>query len=400
MRKPDAVTVLPARTKPVLLVLSHLRWDFVFQRPQHLLTRAARDYQVFFVEEPVIEGNRPGVRILDRGGVTVVQPLLPPDTDPAIARLHQGDVAERIAAQAEGRPLVLWYYTPMALAFGHRIAADAIVFDKMDELSAFAFAPPDLIALEGALMASADVVFTGGVSLYTAARDRNPEVHCFPSSIDAAHFGAARASVSADPADQLAIPRPRIGFFGVIDERMDLPLIAEVAARRPDWQLVMIGPTAKIDPASLPQAPNLHWLGGKAYADLPAYMAHWDVGWMPFAMNESTRFISPTKTPEFLAAGLPVVSSPIPDVVEPYGRRGLVAIAATASDSIAAIERLLAETGAERSARLALVDTHLAGNSWDATWAAMQTLISGALAADRKFPGARASVQQKEAASV
>lgn len=403
MRKPDAVTVLPARTKPVLLVLSHLRWDFVFQRPQHLLTRAARDYQVFFVEEPVIEGSRPGVRILDRGGVTVVQPLLPPDTDPAIALLHQGDVAERIAAQAEGRPLVLWYYTPMALAFGHRIAADAIVFDKMDELSAFAFAPPDLRALEGALMESADVVFTGGVSLYTAARDRSANVHCFPSSIDVAHFGAARRGsgiVAGDPADQAGIARPRIGFFGVIDERMDLPLIAEVAARKPDWQLVMIGPTAKIDPASLPQAANLHWLGGKAYADLPAYMAHWDVGWMPFAMNESTRFISPTKTPEFLAAGLPVVSSPIHDVVEPYGRRGLVSIAATAADSVAAIERLLAETEAQRVARQALVDAHLAGNSWDATWSAMQALITAALAPDRRFSGALASVQQKEAAGV
>ncbi len=381
---------LPSHAKPVLMVLSHLRWDFVFQRPQHLLTRAARDFQVFFLEEPMIEGTRPGVRMLDRGGVTVVQPLLPAGTDPALGMMHQGDVAERIAALAEGRQLLLWYYTPMALAFGHRIAADAIVFDKMDELSAFAFAPPDLRALESALMELADVVFTGGVSLHAAVRDRHANVHCFPSSIDADHFGAARSRSDGEPADQAGIAGPRIGFFGVIDERMDLGLIAEVAAQRPDWQLVMIGPTAKIDPASLPQAGNIHWLGTKAYADLPAYMKHWDVGWMPFAINDSTRFISPTKTPEFLAAGLPVVSTPIHDVVEPYGRRGLVAIATTAADTVAAIERLLGQGEAQAMARQALVDAHLAGNSWDATWTAMKTLIAAATA----------PAQRKEAANV
>jgi glycosyltransferase involved in cell wall biosynthesis len=211
---------------------------------------------------------------------------------------------------------------------------------------------------------------------------------------------AARNGTGVDPADQAGIARPRIGFFGVIDERMDLALIAEVAALRPDWQLVMIGPTAKIDPAGLPRAANIHWLGGKAYADLPAYMAHWDVGWMPFALNESTRFISPTKTPEFLAAGLPVVSTPIHDVIEPYGRRGLVAIATTADDCVAAIDRLLAQNPAQRTARQALVDAHLAGNSWDATWAAMQILIAAALAPPQQFAGARAPVQHKEAAGV
>ena len=382
MRQPDAATS-HAPTRPVLIALSHLRWDFVCQRPQHLLSRASRAFEVYFIEEPLIEGTEPGYRELIRaGGVRVIQPLLPPGTDPADAVLHQGDIAEMIAVRSGGRQLLLWYYTPMALAFGHRIAADAIVFDKMDELAAFAFAPPALRAFESALMDAADLVFTGGASLYAAARDRSPNVHCFPSSIDAAHFGRARSLAGADPADQAVILGPRIGFFGVIDERLDLGLIAAVAVQRPDWQLVMIGPTAKIDPASLPQAPNIHWLGPKAYAELPDYMAHWDLGWMPFALNESTRFISPTKTPEFLAAGLPLISTPIHDVVEPYGRRGLVAIASNAAAVIEWGERLLAESGDSeiRRQRLTLVDSHLAGNSWDATWASMAALIDAELA--------------------
>jgi len=372
----------PQQSRPQLIVLSHLRWDFVFQRPQHLMTRAARSYDVWFIEEPLFEGEQPGFRELVRaGGVRVIQPLLPPGTSAGDAIAHQGAIAEEIAGRRADAAVVLWYYTPMALAFGRRIAADAIVFDKMDELSAFAFAPPELRALEQELMTSADLVFTGGASLYAAARDRAASVHCFPSSIDSAHFAGARNHDTQDPADQAGIGRPRLGFFGVIDERIDLDLIAAVAAARPDWQLVNLGPTAKIDPASLPQAPNIHWLGPKPYAELPFYMANWDLGWMPFALNESTRFISPTKTPEFLAAGLPVISTPIHDVVEPYGRRGLVAIAGTAAAVAEWGDRLLAERAdsGQRAARLALVDGHLAGGSWDATWQAMQALIADRL---------------------
>ena len=365
--------------KPVLIVLSHLRWDFVFQRPQHLLTRAALDYDVFFIEEPLFDAEEPGFRERARSpGLTVIQPLLPPGTGEGEAMLHQGDVAEAIAARAAGRPLYLWYYSPMALAFGHRIAADLVIFDKMDELGAFAFAPPGLRGFEQSLLDTADLVFTGGASLQAATVARRADAHCFPSSIDGAHFRAARNGQMAEPADQAGIARPRIGFFGVIDERMDLALVAGVAALRPDWQLVMIGPTAKIDRAALPQAANIHWLGPKDYKQLPQYLAHWDLAWMPFALNESTRYISPTKTPEFLAAGLPVVSTPIHDVVEPYGRRGLVGIAMDAAAMVAAIDGLLSADPAARAARRTAADAHLAGSSWDRTWAAMRALIETA----------------------
>lgn len=365
-------------SRPVLLVLSHLRWDFVFQRPQHLLTRAARTCDVFYVEEPVFEGDVLSQRTFVReNGVTIVQPLVPHGTSEEDIVFHQGDIVEAIADTANGRPVYLWYYTPMAHAFGHRIDADVVIFDKMDELSAFNFASPQLRVLESLLLDRADVVFTGGASLQRAAEDRHSNIHCFPSSIDVAHFGTARGKKHADPEDQAHIPHPRIGYFGVIDERLNLDLIAEVAAARPDWQIVMVGPTAKIDPESLPQAPNIHWLGGKSYADLPAYLSNWDIGFMPFALNDATRFISPTKTPEFLAAGLPLLSTPIHDVVEPYGTMGLVEIAATGAQMVEAGRSLLARRAdlVLEAVRLAMVDSFLAGGSWDQTWADMHAHI-------------------------
>jgi glycosyltransferase involved in cell wall biosynthesis len=261
----------------------------------------------------------------------------------------------------------------MAMAFSAHIPADLTIYDNMDELSAFRGASSELLAYEEELFGRADLVFTGGMSLYEAKRDRHSSVHAFPSSIEFAHFSVARSMTGEEPRDQAAIAGPRLGFFGVIDERMDVDLVGRIAALRPDWQLVMIGPVVKIDPASLPRRPNIHWIGSKSYAELPNYLAGWDVGLMPFAINEATRFISPTKTPEFLAAGLPVVSTEIRDVVRPYGEKGLVEIADTAEKMVAAAERLLARP---RQPWLSKVDRHLAAGSWDSTWTAMGRLIA------------------------
>jgi UDP-galactopyranose mutase len=255
----------------------------------------------------------------------------------------------------------------MALEFTHQLSPATVVYDCMDELSAFAGAPPALVALERELFAIADVVFTGGHTLYEAKRSRHANVHAFPSSVDVPHFARARHPV-ADPVDQAPIPRPRIGFYGVIDERMDYGLIAGVAASRPDWQLVLLGPTAKVDPASLPVADNIHYLGSRQYAQLPDYIAHWDVAMMPFARNDATRYISPTKTPEFLAAGLPVVSTSIRDVVRPYGELGLAAIADSVDAFVAAIASALS---CDRAAHVRAADQYLRDLSWDRTWSSM-----------------------------
>ena len=376
--------------RPTLIALSHLRWDFVFQRPQHLLTRAAATYDVIVVEEPVFtDAATPGVIVLDRDhGIRVVQPTLPHGTPTAAAVDHQRTVLDDLISHFRGS-LTLWFYTPMALPFARHVEPDLIVFDKMDELAAFAGAPPLLKALEAEMLERADIVFTGGAAMYKAAAQRHGNIHCFPTSSDTAHFGAARAGLP-DPADQATIAHPRIGFFGVVDERMDVALVGEVARLRPDWQIVMIGPTAKIDPADLPRAANLHWLGGKSYAELPAYLANWDIGFMPFAINDATKYISPTKTPEFLAAGLPVVSTAITDVVTPYGDLGLVEIASTAAETVAAIDRLLARPKTEWLAR---VDAQLAQGSWDQVWADMAALMAAATAD-------KSSTRHKETARV
>lgn len=355
----------------LLLCFAHLRWDFVTQRPQHLLNRAARANRVVYFEEPLFEDEvRPHLRErVEPSGVTVAVPVLPhgiADADAALRVL----VDELLVDQPHGR-LVTWYYTPMALAFSKHLRPDVCVYDCMDELAAFAHAPAGMKQLEAMLFDRSDLVFTGGQSLYEAKRAHHPSVHCFPSSIDARHFERAR-NRPGDPQDQASIPHPRIGFFGVIDERMDPDLVREVVAAMPEVHFVMLGPVVKIDPATLPQAPNLHWLGMKSYGDLPAYLGNWDAGWMPFALNDATRFISPTKTPEFLAAGLPVTSTAVKDVVSGYGEAGLVRVA----DRDGMVAALRASLAARSPEWLARVDAKLAEGSWDRTWLAMQRLIN------------------------
>ena len=356
-----------------LICLSHLRWDFVFQRPQHLMARAARDRRVFFVEEPVPADGEPRLEERDAAeGVRVCVPHLP-DTNLAAAEVVReiGRLLEDLREREGIEDPVFWHYTPMYGPVSEAIGASAIVYDCMDELSAFRFAPPELLRREEDLLRRADLVFTGGRSLYEAKRDRHPRTYLFPSSVDVEHWKQARGSLP-EPPDLVGIPHPRLGYIGVIDERMDIELLAAVAAARPDWQWLLLGPVVKIDPATLPQLPNVHALGMKRYEELPGYLAHWDVALMPFAMNESTRFISPTKTPEYLAAGLPVVSTPIRDVVHTYGEPGLVEIANGADEFVLACERALRDRDQNRQAKAdALLDTM----SWDATWRQMDGLI-------------------------
>ena len=350
--------------KTVLLCFSHLRWDLVLQRPQHLMERATRRYRVFYIEEPVHAPEPSHFRMrFERSGVTVLTPVFEAGRD---AVREQELLVSGLLDRLRANRVVQWYYTPMALRFTAGLRCDLTVYDCMDELAAFRFAPPDLRDLERRLMARADLVFTGGASLYAAKRDLHHDLHCFPSSVDVAHFGRAKRG-APDPADQTEIGRPRVGYFGVIDERMDLGLVARTAALLPEVQFVMLGPVVKIDPCDLPRGANLHWLGRKDYAELPDYLANWQAGWMPFALNEATRFISPTKTPEFLAAGLQVVSTAITDVVADWGSAGLVRIA-DADGMAAAIEASLAAPAAGWRVR---VDARLDAMSWDRTWAAM-----------------------------
>ena len=361
-----------------LLCFSHLRWDFVYQRPNHLMSRAAAASRVFYIEEPVCDDGPPRMTRSDRDGVTIVVPHVTKGGRSVEAIQLRSLLDRLVAEESIVRPL-LWYYTPMALPWSRHLQATAsgCIYDCMDHLAGFEAAPQGLLALERELMASADLVFTGGASLHEEKRQGHDAVHCFPSSVDTTHFRQARA-LEAVPDDQAAIARPRIGYFGVIDERIDLELIAGVATARPDWQFVLVGPTAKIKARAIPTAANIHTLGPKPYADLPAYLAGWDVAMMPFARNAATRFISPTKTPEYLAGGRPVVSTSIRDVVVPYGDAGLVHIADTTSQFVKAVETALGEDRADLMRR---ADALLADRSWDRTWAEMQALVQPVVAA-------------------
>ena len=352
-----------------IVCFCHLRWNFVYQRPQHLLIRFGRLGTVHVWEEPVFEDrDEPGLAIAENDGIVrVITPLLPHGLSDEGIVSSQRTLLDGYLLEKEIDRFVSWYYTAMALRFSDHLSPQAVVYDCMDELSAFQGAPPELIDYEQRLFAKADVVFAGGASLYSAKRTQHRNVHLFPSSIDHEHFAAARIG-RRDPADQESIPHPRIGFYGVLDERLDTDLLRDVAAAHPGWHLILIGPVVKIRMDELPVAPNLHYLGQKSYTDLPSYLANWDVAMLPFALNASTRFISPTKTPEYLAAGKPVVSTPIQDVVKPYGEMGLVRIAADAPEFGDAIEACLNDATPER---LRSVDSFLERNSWDKTFEGM-----------------------------
>src|SRR5688572_15226360 len=376
-RKPPRsyTAATPSAATADLVCLSHLRWNFVFQRPQHLMSRYALSRRVYFVEEPIFHDHLTAatVSMEPHGHLLVVTPQLPSSFSSTQILAAQRSLLSQLIAAEQIQHYVLWYYTPQALRFSDHLKPDAVVYDCMDELSAFKNADPALPRLERDLMRRADLVFTGGHSLFEAKQHQHHNIHALPSSVDVDHFAAARRWQD-DPRDQAAIPHPRLGFFGVLDERLDIPLLAGVAQARPDWQIVMIGPVVKIDPADLPQLPNIHYLGPKQYKELPGYIAGWDVALLLFARNDATKYISPTKTPEYLAAGKPVVSTSIRDVVTTYGECGLVRIADKVDEVLLAVEKSLRDDPSERLPR---VDALLRQQSWDKTWEKMQAVLSG-----------------------
>lgn len=359
---------------PVLVCFSHLRWNFVFQRPQHLMTRFMRNQKVYFIEEPIFDAASDTLDVSRAAeNLWVVVPRLREGLLEEDHIATQKEMLARFFIEHEISHYIFWYYTPMALPVSDHFNPSLVVYDCMDELSAFKFAPQSMKDREKELFRKADLVFTGGYSLYEAKKNRHPDVHPFPSSIDAEHFATARL-YTADPADQETIPHPRIGYFGVIDERVDLNLIEGIALRKPEWHIVMVGPVAKISPDTLPKLPNIHYLGMKAYSELPSYISGWDIAMLPFAHNESTRYISPTKTPEYLAAGKPVISTPIIDVLRQYGRNGLVNIAGTPEEFVRVASMELENT--DREEWFEKVNELLSHNSWDKTWQRMMYLVT------------------------
>jgi UDP-galactopyranose mutase len=357
-----------------IICLSHLRWNFVYQRPQHLLSRFSKSHRIFFIEEPVFDARADYNEISkdDHNNVWIVVPHVKNNLSEGESTVRQKILLDSLFIKMNITEYVLWYYSPLAIRITEHLCPTCIIYDCMDELSAFKFASPRLAESEAAIFKKADIVFTGGYSLYEAKKRRHQNIFPFPSSIDKEHFMLARSN-QYDPTDQADIPHPRLGFYGVLDERLHIELINELACMRPNWHFILIGPVAKIDPAVLPKKDNIHYPGSKSYKELPLYLSGWDIAMMPFALNESTRFISPTKTPEFLAGGKPVISTSIQDVINPYGNKGLVHIADTASEFVMAAETILNNKDYDKW--LSQVDAYLSDISWDKTWQHMALLI-------------------------
>jgi glycosyltransferase involved in cell wall biosynthesis len=358
-----------------LIVFCHLRWNFVYQRPQHLLSRLARHWRVVFVEEPIVgEAEQRMEKFSPAENVEVWRPHVN-GASPGFHDDHISVLQQFVAAAIREEKISdywVWFYTPMAVPLVADLQPRGIVYDCMDELTLFKNAPRQLVQRENMLLKEADLVFTGGPSLYNSKKGRHPSVHCFSSSVDHEHF----RHVGGDHPLQAGIPHPRLGYCGVIDERINMELVDAMATAHPEWHIVMVGPVVKIDPAGLPKHANIHWLGQQSYDDLPAFISGWDVCLMPFALNDATRFISPTKMLEYMACGQPSVSTSIRDVVEPYGH--VVSIADTPADYVAACENILARTPEQRKAHSQELAQAIAKTSWDRTAQAMATLIDTA----------------------
>ena len=369
-------------TPSTLICFSHLRWDFVYQRPQHLISRFATVYTVYFVEEPFHDA--PGEPLLTftpkSDNLWIVRPHLPAGVNNEETDKLLKNLLDKFLKNKNLDDTIFWYYTPMALSFSAHLKPALTIYDCMDELSNFKNAPRKLKDFEDSLLEKADVVFTGGQSLYDFKKDRHHNIHPFPSSIDKKHFEQAR-TVKEEPEDQKKINGVKLGFYGVIDERFDIDLIKNMAELRPEWNFILLGPVVKINPDSLPQLPNVHMLGGKNYDELPHYVSGWDVALIPFAINDSTKFISPTKTPEYLAAGVPVVSTPIRDVVKPYGEKGIVKIGTNAEEFVAAAEEYMKM---DKTKWLPEVDDFLSDKSWSATFMEMMKRINSTLSTNRR----------------
>ena len=352
-----------------LVVLSHLRWTFVWQRPQHLISRLARGRKTWFVEEPLaVEGlAEPRLGLEQHGDLQRVWLEVPGTagnhvcfSDPR-AEAYGTMLVDLVNGEA-GR--LAWLYTPMALPLAQALDPELLVYDVMDDLAAFKGASPELVLRQRQALKRADVVFTGGRSLHRSIVSRRSQrTHCFPSGVDPAHYS---------PAVEMRQPKPRrvAGYVGVIDERLDLGLIADLANALPDWDIRMVGPVVKIDPADLPKASNIDYPGPAPYTDLPEVMAGFDVALMPFALNEATKSISPTKTLEYLAAGLPVVSTRVPDVVTDFGELvDLQHDGASFADACRRVERHCPQS------RAAKAEPSLHWHHWDTIATRMEELI-------------------------
>lgn len=366
------------------IVHSHLRWDFVWQRPQQILSRLAQNHPVLFIEEPIY-GHATGASLDITNPHTNILRVVPrlDDTyandydrsEEIVLSLLQEQLGNDLLLASLFKNPVLWFYTPMpAPIMIGEFGELAIVYDCMDELAQFKDAPLDIRKREQLLLKKAHVVFTGGRKLFEAKSRVHSNVHFFGCGVDTSHFGKARLAETAVAEDIKNLPTPIAGYFGVIDERLDYDLIRHLAKAKPDWTFVMVGPVVKISPALLPHEANIKWMGQREYIELPHYVKAYDVCLMPFALNDATQYINPTKTLEYMAAYKPILSTAVADVVKNF--TPIVQIANSPEEFVGKLE-----TTRQLSAKTLEAGLAMASNaSWETIVENIRSLVSIAVA--------------------
>jgi glycosyltransferase involved in cell wall biosynthesis len=302
-------------------------------------------------------------------------PAVPLPGVPGVERLNRTllTASVRHFARRAGleRP-ILWTFLPTTVTLVGRLGESRVIYHCVDEYAAFAGVPREAFRrMEHDLVRRADLVITSADSLCQERRRLNPSTFFVSHGVDVAHFSRTLDPEMAPAPEVRGLPGPVVGFFGLLAEWVDLEMIREMARRRPDWSFVLVG-KATVDTAALRAMPNVRLLGQKPYASLPAYCRAFDVGLIPFKRDELTEKANPLKLREYLAAGLPVVSSDLPEVRK---YKDLVHLANGADGFIAAVERALRERS-ETAAR-ARVDA-MKHESWEARVEEISELIEGA----------------------
>jgi glycosyltransferase involved in cell wall biosynthesis len=373
-----------------IIVHSHLGWDWVWQRPQQFHSRLSKTHPVLFVEGPIpseeVEKSRVTLReISDYPNIVVLQMVVPASrfrTDGAWVDTERRRLVQTVLEGPLGRSFenpVQWFYDPMAVtAFLGHMDESAVVYDCMDELSQFKGAPRELVRRERELLNAADVVFAGGPKMARSKARFNSNCHSYGCGVDIKHFGKARHAATKVPQDVAQLSGPVLGYIGVVDERLDYDLLANLADHNPAWSIAIVGPHTKVDPADFPKRDNLHFLGGRDYSQLPAYAKAFDVCMMPFAKNEATEYINPTKALEYMATGRPIVSTDVEDVVLQFS--DVVEIAVTHDEFIAGCERSIAQPSLRRiNAGLKMAKN----NSWDSIVAQLERHVEDILTSEK-----------------
>jgi hypothetical protein len=363
---------MPMPALPVLMVFSHMAWNPGQGRTPQLMAALAGRWQILFVEAP---RHAAGAARLESRAIRAGLTVLTLTTPAPAAGFHDDAQAFGVTLLREelaGRRLkidIAWLDTPMAWPLAQALGIACLAYDCLEGPPAsLQFDAALLHQRESALMRTAALMVAAGPSLFNAHRHRHANLHCVCSAVHAEHFSPASLELTSARARrghvlQSSLARPRLGYFGSIDERLDLDLLAALADRQPGWAFVMVGSVAGIAAERLPQRRNIHWLGEQDDALLPYLLAGWDLALMPYVVSEATRFLMPSQTLEYMAGYQPIVSTPVRDVQALYAPA--VTIAAPQAEAFSsACEEVLAESARARSARLIDMARIVARHAW------------------------------------